>query len=212
MLTALLKKIHFFIIAYTAYTAYEDWTAHELKYESTKAKIPGKEVILKKKIKDRDQLNSYFADVEAAKKRITVVAAEIEKLQQQLPAKISDTENLDLLSKTSTATNIKDVFLSPGREELRGFYFAKKYKYKATATYLQFLIFFEKLALEERILNINNVVLTQSNTKQRGRFRVINAEVEIEAYRYNSNFREDTGIKSIDNNKTAPTVKKRKKR
>jgi len=194
MLTGILKNIHIFIIGWTIYAVYESYIAHVADFEKRKSDISGRKIILKKMQKEREQLNSYFADVEVAKKRIVVVASEIQKLQQQLPAKISDTENLDLLARTAKATNIKDVYLSPGKEELRGFYFAKKYTYKATATYLQFLIFFEKLAAEERILNVNSVKLVKKDDKQRGRFRVIDGVIEIEAYRYNANYKENSQL------------------
>ena len=60
------------------------------------------------------------------------------------------------------------------------------------------LIFFEKIGASERLLNIKSVEIRRSEEKQRGRFQLINANVTIEAYRYNKDHKEDRGIDKIE--------------
>ena len=107
-------------------------------------------------------------------------------------------------------------FLSPGREENKGFYFTKRYELKGNGTFLQFLILLEKIAENERILNIKTLNLKKSDKKQRGRFQVINTSINIEAYRYNPSHREDRGIKAIDaslnDKKKKPSSKRKRKK
>lgn len=146
----------------------------------------------------KKDLKRYFQDIEDAKKNIELVALEVEKVQRQLPSEISDAENLQLIKGVAENLNIQNIFLQPQGETDKGFYFIKNYEMKATGTYLQFLIFFEKVAENKRLLNIRDVTLGITQEKQRGRFQLINAEIIIQAYRFNPNYKEDRGIESIE--------------
>jgi Tfp pilus assembly protein PilO len=86
----------------------------------------------------------------------------------------------------------------PDKEEAKGFYVARKYKFKAKATYLQFLIMFEKIAENQRILNISDLYFKKLEQPQRSKFQLIDGEFNLEAYRYNSAYKEDRGIEEIE--------------
>ncbi len=161
-------------------------------------RIPSIQIQIKKKQKEKEDLKTYYADIQEAKGRIEKVAQEIEKLQKQLPSNISDTDNLDLISNVASNLNIKIPFLTPGEEEEKGFYLTKKYTFKGRGTFLQFLIFLEKLGASERILNVSSLKLSKVLEKQKGRFQLIDGEVVIEAYRYNNAYKEDRGIDEIE--------------
>jgi Tfp pilus assembly protein PilO len=88
--------------------------------------------------------------------------------------------------------------ITPEVESDRGFYFARRYKIYAKATFLQFLIMFEKIAENKRILNVSDSSFKKSEQPQRSKFQVIEGEMTIEAYRYNPNFKEDRGIDKIE--------------
>jgi Tfp pilus assembly protein PilO len=74
-------------------------------------------------------------------------------------------------------------------------FFVKKYEMRGYGTFLQFMVFFEKIAENERLLNINEIKLERRAGGQRGRFQVIDAQVIVEAYRYNPSHKEDRGFK-----------------
>ncbi len=213
---AILGKIHWFIILYVVAMTYMSYTEHEEKVRRIDASIPAIKNKIKKNKKKLKQLNGYFKDIAEAKERIELVASEIEKLQKKLPSTFSDTENLGTIKKIAEGLNIKNIYLTPLAEEKKGFYYAKKYEFKATGTFLQFLIFFEKISENERLLNINEIRLFKTDNKQRGRFQLINSTALIEAYRYNDSYKEERGIeklqKEFDKKAKAPRRPRRKRK
>ena len=217
MLSGIVSRIHWIIILYTLYNVYISYEEHITKVELSKSQIPVIQSKIKKAEEQKGQLKDYFNDIEKAKKRIESVAIEVEKLQKKLPTEILDAENLELLSREGKELNIKNVSLSPQDEQDQGFYFSKNYNFKGTGTYLQFLIFLERISQVERLLNISKMTIVKSKNKQKGRFQLIDADITVESYRYNPNFKESRGIDEIEKkyDTSAPPVKpigKKKKR
>lgn len=209
---AIVNKLYLLILLSTVYTVYTRFEEHQVNMENLKNKIPSINKKIKQKQKDKKALENYFADIEEAKARIERVAAEIEKLQRQFPSQISDTDNLGQISTLAESLNIKNIFLTPQAEENKGFYYTKSYLVKASGTFLQFLIFLEKISESERLMNIRDIKLLKSQKKQKGRFQVINAEMNIEVYKYNNNYRESRGINEIEQQFKKAKPKRRKKR
>ena len=70
--------------------------------------------------------------------------------------------------------NIKDIFLRPQSEEKREFYFAKGYKLNATGTYLQFLVYFEHLEKNPRLIEVIELdMVTSKSRRNKGRFELV---------------------------------------
>ena len=197
-MASLVSKIYLIIILYTCWSVYEKYENYNKQVASLGSQVPVLKARFKKKEKEKKQLESYYDDIKNAKHKIERVALEIEKIQKQLPSEISDTDNLSLISKLAEDLNIKNIFLAPGQEEDKSFYFTKLYNIKGSGTFLQWLVFLEKIGANERLLNIHNIKMVQSTVRQRGRFQSINAEMNIEVYRYNPNYKEDRGINKIE--------------
>lgn len=214
-MNALLSKIHIFILLYAGWYYYDLYTNLEENMNSKRDQVTVVENSLKKAIREKDQMKEYFKDVEQAKQNIEIVAQEVEKIQRKLPNRISDTENLDLIKGIAEKLNIKNIFLAPGIEKNKGFYFTKAYEMKGTGTFLQFLILLEKISINDRLLNITDVTFDRITENQRGRFQLINAIVNFEAYRYNPEYKEDRGIKAIEDSfsvKKAPPKRNRNRK
>lgn len=194
----LIKNIHWLIIAYACFELYTMYTEADERLINieTQLEVQRTELIKNKKI--QREISNYYKNIEEEKLKIERVASEIEKMQQLLPSEISDGDIVFLLRKMGEDINIKEMSIAPELESDRGFYFARRYKIKAKATYLQFLILFEKIAENKRILNVGESSFKKSDQSQRSRFQVIDGEMIIEAYRYNSNFKEDRGIDKIE--------------
>jgi len=211
----IVANIWLMIIAYTGYSVWEAFNLHTEKVEIARNQIPEIQSNIAKMQKEKKQLENYFSDIEEAKARIEKVAAEIEKLQQQFPSEISDTDNLALISSIAEILNVKNIFLQPGSEENKGFFYAKLYNIKASGTFLQFLIFLEKISEAKRLMNIHSIKLSHMEKAQKGRFQLINADINIEVYRYNPNFREKRGIEDIEKQfeagKAAPRSRRKKR-
>lgn len=198
MIKFVLSKSHYFIFIYVAVSFALSYREHVNEVENIKIQEPTFINKIKKKKREIKQLKNYYRDIEQSKQRIEKAAQQNEKLQRQLPAEISDTENLDMISSLAKSLNIKNVFLTPGEEVSKGFYITKNYTFKSSGTFLQMLIFFEKLGDSKRIFNVRGLELVKTDEKQRGRFQLINAIINIETYKYNPNFREDRGIDQIE--------------
>jgi len=216
----LLGNIHWIIIAGALYNIGEYWKEAEDKLAGlSEQQATEREKLIKEK-KVKKEIASFYKDIDEAKGRIERVAKEIEKSQQLLPSEISDTENIDLIRKMAEDVNVKELSIQPDRDEDRGFFIARKYKFRAKATYLQFLIMFEKIAENKRILNVSEISFKKLDQRQRSKFQLIDGEYLIEAYRYNSSFKEDRGIDKIESEfkegkkmeKEAPKNKPRSKK
>lgn len=213
-MSGILSKIHWVIIFIALFDAGVFYFDHQEKVVSIESELPIIQARLKDKTKKAKQLKTFLKDIEAAKERIEIVALEVEKIQKKLPNIISDTENLGTIKNIAEDLNIKNIFLTPSVEVRKGFYITKKYELKSTGTFLQFLIFFEKIASNERLLNIGNFKIYKSQNKQRGRFQMINLDATIEAYKFNSAYREKRGINEIELEfkKTKKSRKRKSKR
>lgn len=213
-MSKILKNLHWFLILYALgkcgliyYEHTEDMTTRAEGIEKARADLDKHE-------KTKKEIKKYLNNIEAEKAKIERVAQEIEKTQQLLPSEISDTENINLLRRMSEDVNIKEVSIQPDSDDDRGFYIARKYRFRAKATFLQFLIMFEKISESKRILNVATVGFKKLDQPQRSKFQLIDGEFSLEAYKYNAAFKEDRGLdqleKQFQEKNTAPKGKKKR--
>ena len=134
------------------------------------------------------RLEGFLEDLEESKKQLGSIRKEIEEVQRQLPEEIRDTDLLDLFSREAETMNIKDIILQPRAESKRGIYVAKEYELKATGTYLQFLVYFERLEKNPRLIDVVELsMISSSDEKSRGRFKLIDVTAKLEVFRYDVN-------------------------
>ena len=210
----LLKNLHWIIIAFAAFNFYQLYIAADEQYTNIVEQEESKRIELAKNKKTVREIANYYSNIKEEKEKIERVAKEIEKMQQLLPSEISDSENINLLRKLADDINIKELSIAPEGDSDRGFFIARRYRLKAKATFLQFLIMFEKISENKRILNIGESTFKVSASPQRGKFQVIDGDFVLEAYKYNVNFKEDRGIdaieKKFEEEAKAPRAKKPK--
>lgn len=208
----LVKNLQWLIILNAAWGYYGRLEEHNAGVEAVRAQIPPLEDQITKLNKKLEEAKIFLANLEVSKKRVQEVAGQIEQVQKQLPNQLNDTEILDFFTTEAANLNLKPS-LSPGTEELRDFYFAKRYNMKVSGTYLQFMIYFERIGNSERLINIHSLKLSQLSEKQKGRFQMLTMDATLESFRYNPAYKEDTGIEKIESEfKEKPTKKKKKKR
>lgn len=197
ILELFVKNIHWLIILNTGYGYYTRLEEHNIQIEQILSEKPTIEEQISKLKKKVDEAKIFLANLEVSKKRVQEVASQIEQVQRQLPNTIDDTAILDFFSTEAQNLNIQ-VNLMPGAEEPRDFYIAKKYSIRGNGTYLQFMIFMERIASSERLINVQNVRLTPQTEKQKGRFQMLALDATLESFKYNSAYKEDTGISKIE--------------
>lgn len=211
-MSKLLKNLHWIIIAYSLFSFYTIYTERDEHYNSIQSQVGGQQIQLRKNKKEQKEITNYHKNIKDEKDKIERVAQEIEKTQQLLPSEVSDTDNINLLRRMADEVNVKEISITPEKEVDHGFFITRNYKITAKATYLQFLILFEKISENKRILNVGESSFKKSSEPQRGKFQIINGQFTIHAYRYNANYKEDRGIEEIENKfkdgTAAPAVKK----
>jgi Tfp pilus assembly protein PilO len=160
--------------------------------------LPALQASISKSKKKIAELESFKDNLDGAKERINEVARQIEKIQRQVPADVNDTVVQSLLSEEAKELNIQNFDSKPGKETLNGFYFTKEYDAAGMGTFLQALIFFERLAKQERVLNIKKMTLKVVDQLKKSRYQMLNMSFILESYRYNQAHRESTGIEEIE--------------
>ncbi len=200
----LLAKLHILVLAYAAYTVWVMYDEHQVlktDLETQSASMDQELVTNKAKVRE---IQEFMKKADEYKVRVEEVARNIESVQKQLPSETNDSQILTFLNHEMNILNIKDPALTPGKEEASTYFVSKEYSLKAKGTFLQFLIFFERIANATRIYTVKSLKLSNIAENQKGRFQLINGEGIIEAFRFNPDFKVDRGFDAAG---TAPVVK-----
>jgi len=189
-----IANIHFLIVIYGLYGAWESFDANTLRMEMLNSQFPSIEAEIVSNQKKVKEIQEFVKKTEESKIRVEEVAKNIESAQKQLPAEINDNQILTVFNQEINSLNIKDPQIVPGSETTSTYFISKDYMIKAKGTFLQFLIFFERIGNATRIYNVKSLKLVNADTSQRGRFQLIAGESVIQAFRFNPEFRVDRGF------------------
>lgn len=194
LVNKLIGSIHWFILLYGVYGTYVLYDEHIIQLEEIQTRGNGLDEEIAKAQKKVKEIQEFSKKTDEYKVRVEEVAKNIEAVQKQLPAETNDSQILTYFQGEINSLNMKDATFTPGREEQSTYFISKEYQIKARGTFLQFLIFFERIGNADRIYNIKTLKLTTPNDVQKGRFQMITGEGVIQAFRYNPNFRVDRGF------------------
>ncbi len=188
MIDSLVKNIHYFLLLYAVFigfTAFEDLT---LKLENTQSEYESTEVQLTKVRRTLRQVKQFEKNLQDSKNRVSEIIKKIETIQKQLPPTINDAQVSGTLTQFADELRMKDPSPTPKQEVDYQFYASKNYIFDVKGTFLQFLIFYEKLeklASEGRILNVQYLRMkVADDADDRSRFQILNLSTTVEAYRY----------------------------
>lgn len=186
----LLKNIQYLVLLYACYNLYSIYDEYDPKPDAARAQTEQLRHKLAKNKKIKKEIDDFYKNINEAQLKIEKVKESVEATQRLLPSEISDVENVALLRQTGEDLNIKSMTITPSPEVANGVFITKQYSFSATATYIQFLVFFERIANNKRILNIKNLKLKKLQGPQRAKFQFINGSFFMEAYRFNPNYKE----------------------
>lgn len=194
LVNKLIPSAHLLVLIYGLYGGWVLYDEHVIQLEDLLSRgsgIDAEIAAVQKKVKEIQEFSRKTAEY---KVRVEEVAKNIEAVQKQLPAETNDSQVLSFFQSEINSLNIKDANFIPGKEELSTYYISKEYTLKARGTFLQFLIFFERIGNADRIYNIKNLKLTTPNDVQKGRFQMISTEGIIQAFRFNPDFKVERGF------------------
>jgi Tfp pilus assembly protein PilO len=193
-----LQLLPFLILAYNGFIFYESYEEHLTKVENLTNQVSALEAKTRKAETDVKKISKFKEDLEKSKERVEKVNQQIVTVQKQLPSEANDTEVLQFLDEEAKLMNFQNISIAPKEEVSQGFYYSKKYSFAAQGTYLQFMIYFERLQNAERLYNVERVTFKSDGVKQKGRFTLIQCDTTIETFRYNPNHKEASGVEEIE--------------
>lgn len=191
LVNKIIANVHIFMFLYGCWTTYELWEIHSGKMTEVESEIPNVEADITKLKAKVKEISDFIKKADEYKVRVEEVAKNIEAVQKQLPADTNDSQILSAFQSEMKVLNIKDTTMEPKQEETSVYFISKDYSVKANGTFLQFLIFFERLGNATRIYNVKSLKLSANNATKKGRFQIVSGEATIQAYRFNPNFRVD---------------------
>jgi Tfp pilus assembly protein PilO len=201
-----LSKLHLIIFLYAAWSFYSVYSDYEVQIDEIAQQKPAIEAEIKKAEKKLSQIDEFRKNVDQTKLRVNEVFGNIEKVQRQLPSEILDIEILDFLAKEGRTLNVPELDPNPKDEQPMGFYISKQYGIKGRATFLQFVVFLERINGAERLFNVKNFKISAPVEAQKGRFQVVDFETTIDTFKFNSSYKESSGVEEIESefNKKIP--------
>lgn len=210
----LLARLHWIIMLYAAWSVFEIYSGHETQLEEITLQREPLEAEISKAEERLKQIEEFRKNVDQTKTRVTEVFSSIERVQKQLPSEVSDIEILDMITKEGRSLNMPSIEPSPLEEQSFGFYISKPYRIKAKGTFLQFVIFMERINSAERLFNVREFKMVSPPDSQRSRFQVVDFEAVIDTYKYNTLHSESSGLAEIESQfgSTAEPRPRRKKR
>jgi Tfp pilus assembly protein PilO len=194
LVNKILDNAHVLLLLYGLYGAWVMYEDHGLKVEEINMRKAGVETEIATAQAKVKEIQEFLKKADEYKVRVEEVAKNIETVQKQLPSETSDTNILSFFHTEINALNLKDADIKPGAEDKTTYYIAREYTLKARGTFLQFLIFFERIGNADRIYNIKSLKLNNSDDTQKGRFQLISGEAVIQAFRANPEFKVDRGF------------------
>jgi Tfp pilus assembly protein PilO len=182
------------VLLYGLYGTWVVYDEHMVQLEEIVTRGNGLDEEISKAKKKVKEIQEFSKKTDEYKVRVEEVAKNIEAVQKQLPAETNDTQIISFLQTEINSLNMRDPSFNPGKEEKSTYYISKEYNLMAKGTFLQFLIFLERIGSADRIYNIKNLKLVNPSSAQRGRFQVIEGSGTIEAFRFNPDFKVDRGF------------------
>jgi len=190
----IIANLHYFILIYGMYQAYVLWDEHNVQVTEIEERTAQMESEIALNTRKLSEIQDFIKKTDEYKARVEGVAKNIEAIQKQLPAETNDSQILTFFNQEMSTLNIKDAQLNPGKEDIQPYYISKDYNLKAKGTFLQFLVFFERIGNANRIYNVKSLKLVVSDDNRKGRFQMVSGESVIQAFRYNPDFKVDRGF------------------
>lgn len=196
LLNILIGNLHIFLLAYGAYGLFEQYEAHETEMTAVESEFPAVRSSIASNEQKVKEIKDFIKKADEYKVRVEEVAKTIESVQRQLPAETNDSQIIAFFQDEMKLLNIRDPSINPGAENRTTYFISKDYNLKANGTFLQFLVFLERVGTASRIYNIQTMKLTSVNSARRGRFQVLSTEAVIQAYKFNPEFKVDRGFET----------------
>lgn len=187
-------QLHVLIFLYMLYGIWVAWDEHDMNVTGMTEQIQNIENETLVSQKRLEEIEEFIKKRDEYQLRVEEVAKNIESVQKQLPPTTNDSDIISFINQELNALNIRESNMKPGIESPQTFYISKDYNLTAKGTFLQFLIFFERIGNASRIYNVPELSMRVLTEGKKGRFQLLEGSATIQAYRYNPSFKVDRGF------------------
>ncbi len=194
--TQFFKNLHILIILYALYGLWVFWDEHSMAMDQMNMQSQNLDNEIVASQKRLSEVQEFIKKRDEYKLRVEEVAKNIEAVQRQLPPEIVDNQIINFFKGELTSLNVKESDVVPGVENATTYFISKDYKLTSKATFLQMLIFFERIGTAARIYNISELSMDVAQGGRKGRFQVIDATANIQAYRFNPDFKVEVRLEN----------------
>ena len=198
MLQKILSNVHLAIFLYYGYSIYEQYNEHNEILEGFKGAEEGIQRQIQKSNEDKKIVDAALGDIHKIKEEVERMNREIDQLQEKLPSDVSPDKDMAIFRRIAEELNMAKIDISPNKEENKGPYYINRYQFKSTATFLQSLIFFEKIRDSQRIFNVKSVRIEVPEGGGRGRFQLVQTHATLESFRQNNDRRKEENTEMTD--------------
>jgi|SRR5690554_219306 len=190
----LFAQLHVFIFLYMLYGVWVAWDEHSMTVTDLQSRLETIERNTADSRRRLTEIEEFVKKIDEYQLRVEEVAKNIETVQKQLPSTTNDSEIISFFNQEIDSLNMKEANMNPGEEKQLAYFISKNYSMSAKGTYLQFLVFFERIGTASRIFNVPELSLKVISDNKRGRFQMIEGSASIQAYRYNPGFKVERGF------------------
>lgn len=180
-----MRFAHVIPILYCTWVYYERYTVHEneiKRLHSLTTTLKTKKKGVEKKL---DDIEEYKKNLSQSQARVDEVKNQIEKTQKLLPFDRNDTQILGYFDRELKKINVKNIDLKAGAVIRKDSHDIKNYEIMGTGTYLQSIIFIERLSQTERIINVTSFDFKVNDIEKKSRFQMLDFKVNIQTYAQN---------------------------
>lgn len=163
---------------------FQAYDEHNLLIDQQKSQVEIEARKLKTEKKKLEEITKYQQAIEESKRRVTEVKSQLEDLQKQLPAENQKSEVLRLFNSLAEEVSIRNRNFSPQTDKQEEGYVAEPYSFQGQATYIQFLVFFERIFLSGRLFDFDEVHLKRASSSEDNRYNYLDVRAKVYTYRY----------------------------
>jgi Tfp pilus assembly protein PilO len=194
ILNKIIGSVHWIVVALGLMNIWFLYEDHSLQIEEVFSRETQIESEIGEKKRNLEEIKDFIKRADEFKARIEQVAKNIETTQRQLPQETNDDKIMTFFKSEMGLLNIKESSVTSNEEQKTTYFISKDFNLKAEGTFLQFLVFFERLKEQDRIYSIKELKIINSNDNQKGRFKMLSFQSVIQAFRYDPDFKVDRGF------------------
>ena len=182
------------MLSYFGWLDYSDFQDNELNKKNESIGLDNQIQISQAKL---GEIEVYKKNLERSRQKLREVRNQILLVREKLPSEKDQTGLLEFLSDQADRLRLSETRFKPLPEINRDLYFVEKYEVEGIGTFQQFLVYLEKMGLQQRVYNIDIMELrpigdAPGDTRRSRKFQMLEAKIVLETYRFNQAYFERT--------------------